>query len=206
MKNMENTTFDWLTRLRSSIQTNKDDPHHRFIQMATVTTTGEPRNRTVVFRGFDDDQESLLFCTDSRSRKVDEFSAFQSTELCWYFLKSREQYRLSGSIHLVQQAHKIQHVWTQLSPQSKAQFYWPSPRVRVIDPKSYSSEVYDHIIDSIQAPEPQPTDLQSSTYPCNFLVIRVGIKSVDYLSLASSYQRFVCKLSPKGWESTEVYP
>ena len=203
---MDSTSFDWRKRLKSSIQINQDDPHHRFIQMATVTVQGEPRNRTIVFRGFDDDQESLLFCTDSRSRKVEELSAHQTAELCWYFLKSREQYRLNGTVQIVQKVQKIDRIWSQLSSQSKAQFYWLNPRAQVIDVKSHSSEVYKQNIKSLQAPESEPSDLKNSTCPSNFLVIKVLIKTVDYLSLSSPYQRFICMQSPNGWENIEVYP
>ena len=202
----ESTSFDWRTRLKSSIKVNQDDPHFRFIQMATVTSKGEPRNRTIVFRGFDDDQESLLFCTDRRSRKVDELSVFQSVELCWYFLKSREQYRLNGSVQFVQKGHQVDQIWSQLSSQSKAQFYWPTPRARVLDITSEPAEIYPQTIEGQQTPKRQPLDFKESSYPSNFLVMKVVIKTVDYLILSDTHQRFVCRQATTGWESVEVNP
>ena len=202
----KSAAFDWRIHLKKSLQKNQNDPHHRFIQMATVTPKGEPRNRTVVFRGFDNDQESLLICTDRRSQKFQELTHRQSVELCWYFLHSREQYRLSGTAQFMQQSHKIQKVWSRLSTSSKAQFYWPSPGKVVIDSHKHSSEDELLFMEKLKAPEIQPSDLETSLYPSNFVVIKVSFNLVDYLSLVGSYQRFICHCTEVGWESKAVYP
>ena len=200
------TAFDWRPHLKDTLQKNQNDPHHRFIQMATVTQRGEPRNRTVVFRGFDDDQESLLICTDSRSQKFRELTHRQSVELCWYFLQSREQYRLNGTVQFVQQPHKIQQIWSSLSTSSKAQFYWPTPGEAVIDSQKALSESATKLAEKLRAPNIQPSDLEKSPYPSNFVVIKASFNSVDYLSLVGSYQRLICHRTAIGWESKAVYP
>ena len=48
----------------------------------------------------------LIFCTDRRSRKVAEIRSRSDAELCWYFGAPREQFRLSGSLTLVDSAVK----------------------------------------------------------------------------------------------------
>ena len=188
-----NTCFHWQDHLRASILFNQDDPQHRFIQLATVTPQGEPRNRTVVFRGFDEDEESILFCTDRRSQKYDELIQKLSVELCWYFLKSREQYRLRGVAHFVQQEQIIQQVWSALSPTGKAQFFGPRPgEQRTPNLGEADATHHDHL-----------------EYSPHFVVIKLSFHLVDYLSLASSQQgfqqRFLCRATQNGWKSYEVY-
>ena len=35
------TSISWLKSLRRSLEVNQSDPHHRFVQLATVTKQGE---------------------------------------------------------------------------------------------------------------------------------------------------------------------
>jgi pyridoxamine 5'-phosphate oxidase len=74
----------------------------RFLQMATVDPQGYPRNRTVVFRGWQGECR-LILATDSRSEKIHDLRACPYTELCWYFSKTREQFRLFGRVELLEE-------------------------------------------------------------------------------------------------------
>ena len=61
----------WRSKLLKSLAQNKRLANSRYVQLATVRPDNRPANRTVVFRGFlSDDDDSLTFVTDSRSRKV----------------------------------------------------------------------------------------------------------------------------------------
>jgi hypothetical protein len=55
-----------MKKLRLALEQGARGP--RIMQLATVTRAGHPANRTVVFRGFGSDEESLSFVTDPRSR------------------------------------------------------------------------------------------------------------------------------------------
>lgn len=55
----------------------------------------------VLYRGFLNDTDKLTFCTDMRSRKVDEIAHGSRTQVCWYFTDSREQFRLDGALQVV---------------------------------------------------------------------------------------------------------
>ena len=88
-----------------------------YVQLATVdATTGEPRCRTVVFRGFQKLDSSHTYAseldgmscimkmiTDNRSDKVGQIMRHptKSAEMVWWFPKTSEQYRTQGRLLFV---------------------------------------------------------------------------------------------------------
>jgi PPOX class probable FMN-dependent enzyme len=102
--------------------------------LATVRPDGRPANRTLVFRGFLDDSNQLQLVTDARSQKPAQIKHCAWGEVCWYFPKSREQFRFQGRLALVTeqtadvslQAARHQ-AWQNLSSTAQAQFCWPAP-------------------------------------------------------------------------------
>jgi len=81
----------WRQFLDKSIEKEKGDPTSKFLTLATVKGS-EPRARTVVFRGFLDDEKNpniLKFITDLRSEKIGEIDANAKAEAMWYFLDTR---------------------------------------------------------------------------------------------------------------------
>lgn len=104
-----------------------------YVQLATVDGSGEPRVRTVVYRGCvtnlptdhalyynvvscedhvdpkGEKSDKLLscvlkMCTDARSHKVQEVQQQQQSttaEICWWFAKTSEQYRIRGELVFV---------------------------------------------------------------------------------------------------------
>lgn len=110
--------ISWRRRLESSIGKCRKIRSSNYVQIATVTEDGEPRCRTVVFRGFlrtlpsmhpmggassycDDKPCVMKMCTDLRSQKVREISHRPIGELVWWFPKTSEQYRIRGTVTLV---------------------------------------------------------------------------------------------------------
>ena len=91
----------WRSPLARALHRNRSLAFARYLQLATVRDTGRPANRTVVFRGFLDDTNQLKFITDSRSQKAEEISLYPWGEICWYFPKTREQFRIAGKLILV---------------------------------------------------------------------------------------------------------
>jgi hypothetical protein len=53
----------------------------RFIQLATVSLSQGPKVRTVVLRGWHENQ--ILIHTDKRSQKVEEIKGNSNVEICW---------------------------------------------------------------------------------------------------------------------------
>ncbi|MEM9215060.1 MAG: pyridoxamine 5'-phosphate oxidase family protein [Cyanobacteria bacterium P01_F01_bin.150] len=153
----------WRSPLSHAIHRNRSLPNARYVQLATVRPNGTPANRTIVFRGFVADQfcqnrllqNTLQFVTDNRSEKAIEINHQALGEVCWYFPKTREQFRLGGQLILItsessgnntsenifeaaaaiQQAEKPDlplqavrsHLWQSLSDNARIQFAWPQP-------------------------------------------------------------------------------
>lgn len=124
----------WRSPLTRALHRNRSLPYARYLQLATVQPNGHPANRTVVFRGFLEDTNQLQFVTDARSEKVVDIDHCPWGEACWYFPHTREQFRLAGTLVLVQETdpdpnlqRARQRSWQSLSDAARAQFTWPHP-------------------------------------------------------------------------------
>jgi pyridoxamine 5'-phosphate oxidase len=122
----------WRSPLARALHRNRSRPYSRYFQLATVTPDGYPANRTVVFRGWLPDTNTLTLVTDRRSHKVADIAAHPWAEACWYFTQTREQFRLAGPMALVDSADTAlaparQTAWEALSTNARQQFYWPHP-------------------------------------------------------------------------------
>lgn len=120
--------------MQRSLTQNSNLPYAKYMQLATARADGRPAARTVVFRGFLDGSDHLTFVTDRRSRKVSELADNPHVEVCWYFPTSREQFRLSGTAHIVALDHPHQQLlaarqqaWAAMSDAGRSQFLWPEP-------------------------------------------------------------------------------
>lgn len=125
----------WRSPLARALHRNRSLAYARYLQLATVRPDGRPANRTVVFRGFLDDTDHLVFITDARSEKVHHITHLAWGEVCWYLPKTREQFRLAGPLTVVDPAttdpvlQRARHQWWQtMSDAARIQFAWPTPR------------------------------------------------------------------------------
>ncbi|MEL7297963.1 MAG: pyridoxamine 5'-phosphate oxidase family protein [Pseudomonadota bacterium] len=193
----------WKQRLVRSLHINRSKPDARYFQLATVDRCGSPDNRTVVFRGFDDDESmSLLTVTDTRSDKVAQVLQNPSVSVAWYFRQSREQYRINGFAELrVADDHSLDDLaddnasycvadtlkhWHALSDSARAQFFWPHPKEPVDD-----------------SPQRIPRE-NASPY---FAVLLIHPQSVQYLDLKPKPQcRELYTLTDDGWMFEAVNP
>jgi pyridoxamine 5'-phosphate oxidase len=122
----------WRSPLSRALHRHRSMPDARYVQLATVDVNQRPANRTVVFRGFLDPASQLQFVTDVRSSKAAQITHNPWAEVCWYFSKTREQFRIAGRLQLISelseeyQAARLQ-AWQQLSVGSREQFAWPLP-------------------------------------------------------------------------------
>ncbi|MCC5898800.1 MAG: pyridoxamine 5'-phosphate oxidase family protein [Phormidium sp. BM_Day4_Bin.17] len=123
----------WKPHLAAALHRNRSLIYARYLQLATVRPDGTPANRTVVFRGFAEG-DRLQIITDRRSAKMQEIAENCQAEACWYFPKTREQFRLGGSLISVSAAsddEELQrlrsHLWQQISDNARSSFAWPEP-------------------------------------------------------------------------------
>lgn len=124
----------WRSVLQGALERNKSLVFSRYCQLATVNQKGNPTNRTVVFRGFQPETNNLLIITYIRSEKINHLQQNPQAEICWYFTKTREQFRISGLISIVffdtNNADLIKlrkEIWQRLSAKAKEQFTWANP-------------------------------------------------------------------------------
>jgi pyridoxamine 5'-phosphate oxidase len=124
----------WRPSLDLALHRNRELPQVRFVQLATLREDLRPANRTVVFRGLLDPGDRLTFTTDGRSRKAAEVERYPWGEACWYFAKTREQFRIAGRLTLVRADHidtaladARERAWRDLSDAARVSFTWPTP-------------------------------------------------------------------------------
>ena len=124
----------WRPCLTLALHLNRRSAQARYVQLATIREDGRPANRTVVFRGFVEGTDLLIFTADDRSRKVEQVGRAPWAEACWYFPDSREQFRLLGRSSVVRGGHPDHSLaearldtWRALSDAARLTFEWPEP-------------------------------------------------------------------------------
>jgi PPOX class probable FMN-dependent enzyme len=188
----------WRPSLNLALHRNRAAPEARFVQLATLRDDGGPANRTVVFRGFLDATGQLVFITDGRSRKAAQIERFPRGEACWYFPRSREQFRFSGRLALVRADHPDgallefrRLVWRGLSAAARRPFAWPAPGAARAPSSAYSTAPAD--------PE-QPL--------IDFCLLMLDPTEVDHLELLEPVQaRWLYRLDENArWTAHEINP
>ncbi|EAW36952.1 Npun_F5749 family FMN-dependent PPOX-type flavoprotein [Lyngbya sp. PCC 8106] len=168
----------WREPLARALHRNRSLAYCRYFQLATIRSDGHPANRTVVYRGFMDQTNQLKMITDSRSQKVQQITKNQSAEACWYFPKTREQFRLFGQLTLITAtssdrilSSERQQVWQDLSDNARSQFFWPSPGQSRVDASEFTP------------PEVFPVEP-----PAEFCLLLLEPEHIDHLELRGEPQ------------------
>ena len=189
----------WRSLLTGAIHRNRAKPYSRYFQLATINPEGYPANRTVVFRGFlDDELNRLKTITDFRSAKIQDIEHQAIAEACWYFTKTREQFRIAGELKLVtvdetdsnlQQARHT--TWQDISDSARSQFAWPDPAQPATDKAKFDVE---------------PPDAETPLN--NFCLLLLTPTRIDHLQLKSDpQQRCLYTLqSDRTWTTRQVNP
>ncbi|MEM8804784.1 MAG: Npun_F5749 family FMN-dependent PPOX-type flavoprotein [Cyanobacteria bacterium P01_G01_bin.38] len=186
----------WRASLTGALHHNRAQPYSRYFQLATVRLNGTPANRTVVFRGFQEGTNSLTMITDKRSEKNRHLKHSPWAEACWYFTKTREQFRLTGQIRCIDatcqqgSASRVK-IWQSISAAARSQFYWPYPG----QPREVSANFAPDLVDEANPPD-------------SFCLLLLTPTSVDHLKLRGGPQNRYCyqQNSEGGWSSVEVNP
>jgi pyridoxamine 5'-phosphate oxidase len=187
----------WRSSLSRALHRNRALPSARYLQLATVRADGRPANRTVVFRGFMEGTERLKFVTDARSEKTDQLNHSAWGEACWYFPKSREQFRITGSLMLVgegttdsalQQARQV--AWVELSDSARSQFSWAHPGQPRVSDESFTVAPPDAVV---------PLS--------HFCLLLLQPDQVDHLELKGNPQnRRIYTRDEQSWSVQEINP
>lgn len=164
----------WQICLSKALETNRSQPHSRYLQLATISLEGFPSNRTVVFRGFFADTNQLKIITDARSEKISHLETNPRAECCWYFTETREQFRLQGKIKIVTSTEENSVLaqeriltWQNISDAARLQFTWAHPK--------HTKSDLSHEINS---------NLNSQSLPLNnFYLLLLNPEKVEHLQL-----------------------
>ena len=195
---MSNNLALWRSHLSHAIHRNRAKPYSKYVQLATINPEGLPTNRTVVFRGFLEPTNQLQFIIDTRSEKFIHIQQKPYGEICWYFTKTREQFRIAGNLILVTSEHEDSELlkarrimWQNISDSARLQFAWANPgEVRQSTPEAFNPE---------PPSETQPLD--------NFCLLLLEPQKVDHLELRGDPQnRYLYTLSDRTWEVKEINP
>lgn len=191
----------WRSPLARALHRNRSLVYARYVQLATVRSDGRPANRTVVFRGFLELTNQLKFIADTRSQKIDQIWVQPWGEVCWYFPKTREQFRLLGTLEAVAAEHPNhallqarRNLWRELSDAARVQFAWAEPGIARSE--TVASETVAIEISPPDAAEPLP----------NFCLLLLNPTQVDHLELRGDPQNryFYSKDSEAGREAWAV--
>ena len=193
----------WRSAIARALHRNRSLPYARYVQLATVDANNRPTNRTVVFRGWLEPESQLQFVVDLRSDKAQNLvrdipKPNIYAEVCWYFPKTREQFRIGGTMELVTSDCSLescckarQLAWQQMSDSGRIQFAWATPGAD----RSQEPNVFD---------PPQPDAQQPLD---NFCLLLLAPKSVDHLELRGEPQnRYLYELLAGEWGMRAVNP
>ena len=181
-----------------------------YVQLATVATDGAPRVRTVVQRGIvmlKGARPAFRFITDLRSQKVAQIEGDSRGEMCWWFAKSSEQYRVSGELVLVGDATADEALrslrleqWKNLRDTAREQFYWAQPGVPLDEAGDDASSGAAALPASGGATDGIPPP------PPEFLLVLLLPHSVDYLRLTDNARCVFEQGSDGNWSAVDVNP
>ncbi|MBN3884728.1 MAG: Npun_F5749 family FMN-dependent PPOX-type flavoprotein [Nostoc sp.] len=189
----------WRGAIAHALHRNRSLVYARYLQLATLQANGRPANRTLVFRGFLEDTNQLKFITDNRSAKADQIQQQPWAEICWYFPNTREQFRITGCLTLVNgddsnrdlQPARIA-MWQELSDAARLQFAWPHPgKPRIQEAGAFEPSPPDPV-------EPVP----------NFCLLLLDPVEVDHLELRGEPQNrwLYCRNDHQQWTSEALNP
>ncbi|WP_069790352.1 Npun_F5749 family FMN-dependent PPOX-type flavoprotein [Cyanobacterium sp. IPPAS B-1200] len=193
---MSHILAPWRSPLAKALHINRAKPYSRYFQLATISAEGYPTNRTVVFRGFYEDTNWLQIITDIRSEKYQHLQKRPQSEICWYFTKTREQFRINGHIDIITHQEKDQkmlnarkQVWDKLSDNAKIQFTWANPGETLNDESIITPDNLDNPLDT-------------------FCLLIFKPQKVDHLQLKGNPQnRYLYQLEEQNhWEMSPINP
>lgn len=188
----------WRVSLLRALDENGPPALARYVQLATVREDGRPANRTLVFRGFRERTDQLCFTIDARSDKAEQLAKSPWAEACWYFVQTREQFRLFGPVALVdgsctdaELVKTRQRIWQELTDTSRLSFAWPPPGA-------------ERAADAAFAPK-QP---DAKTPLATFVLLILDAAEVDHLKLAETPQprRRYRRAADGAWSEESINP
>ena len=179
----------WLDMFRDALKSGNVRPI--VLSLATVDSTGHPCVRSVICRRVDDDG-SLWITTDSRSDKHAQLKVHPFAEALIWIERNREHFRFAGPVDVIDGSSLSRDrldLWREMTPQSRAMFFWPNPGTpRAADDGASAST------SEVLAP------------PETFLVLKLRPTRVDYLLLSTQPHTRLRWTFGEQWDREELNP
>jgi hypothetical protein len=164
------------------------DPFHQGV-LANLAGEG-PEARYAVLRAVDPDTGSVAFHTDRRSPKVAQLQA--DARVAWCFFGHGEQLRLAGDVTLHLDDAEADAAWAAMGRLARRTYAVPLvPGLAIDDP-------------ALAFPGP---DAESADARANFVLARIHLTRLDWLSLAArGHRRAGFVRSGDGWDGRWLAP
>lgn len=192
----------WKQRLQRSLHKNRAQPEARYVQLGTRSKLGVDV-RTLVWRGFypqlvmddgrseeygqDVQDHSFYFVSDKRTAKMEHIAADSNVGICWYFAKTREQYRFNGRLQFIDCNDTLNAAWQRLSLSAQMDYFGPAPGVPLGEFRP-------------EQPLERLGGADRLSHHPSFCVLVFTSEYSDYLSLSRpAHQRFIEQRSGQGW-------
>jgi PPOX class probable FMN-dependent enzyme len=175
-------TDSWINLFRSAVE----NVSPIVLSLATADSYGDPSVRCVICRRITD-SGGLWFVSDSRSQKNAELLARPSAAAACWLAESRQQFRFRGPTRFITDEAGRKQTWGELSPTTRAMFFWPQPGAERADATFIS-----------QSDEPIP--------PETFSLISLEPQTVEHLVLSVHPHRRRRWTLPTGWYCQELNP
>lgn len=174
-------------RLAAGVR-DRHDPFHQGV-LANAGDAG-PQARYVVLRAADPVAATLAFHTDARSPKVAALA--RDPRVAWVFFGHGEQLRLEGRVRLHAGDAEAAAIWSSLRPLARRTYAVPLPPGTAVATPSEAG------LPGLHAPV-DPAALEAAA--ASFVLARVELASLDWLSLAASgHRRARFERADGGWQ------
>ena len=177
----------WFSHVNAALSKESKFNSSRWVQVATIGLDNTPRVRTVVFRGWSDAYEMLIY-TDKRSKKYQELKTNNNVEICWLFSQSKCQFRFRGKSRIDVGKDKVLH-WNKLSEESKLMWSWPCPGENIRNENNNSCE-----------------KKSISNHLNNFILLKIELNHVDHLLLQKPIHRRTRWIKKHKWVEERINP
>ena len=164
----------------------------RFSDYHTFSLATSPENiaeiRTVVLRGYDRKNQSIIFHTNNLTNKIVEIQNNSSVGALFYDRKAKIQIRCNGNAIINNMDQYCEERWNKMSAQSKECYY------QNISPGA-----------NIEYPEIVKNKLENKLSE-NFTVVTINISKIDWLYLSSTGHTRVKFLKNNGFIGQWIAP
>lgn len=164
------------------------------MQLATISSNGAPKLRTVVIRDFRQDECTIAFTADARSSKIDEIRNDPRVAVVALDAGGGIQLRMEGRVELATDPTRRLDAWSKLKARSHVLFR------SSLAPGSKLQSPFD------TAPS-VPPELSSHEPVEHFALLLVHIERMDWLEVNSEPHRR-CQFQQSGsrWTGTWIAP